>query len=575
MILKFILKYSGNNGVIEKFFIRIANEMGLEIGFERVEKFLIVYVKGNEEELTKYSDNLSKELPLSIFMESVDAEVTENFVDFIPNEFPKINLSPCPRCLKEVKDENNENYYNPFHHCEICGYQVSNVKTEDNYKTIFENIANELKEKGEVAIQTMNGKYKLNTILESDYLVAKDLDVIANYFVSFEGDAKALGSIEKPYLRLKTNYKFKQKFKNMSELFYVKLPDDMILNLLFDELEDIELLSLTKVKKSNYFEFDVKEEENIVAVVTDTKHHIIIPESGERSLIPQYCGSLGKRVLGVNSKFGVYSDEEKTIIDLKENLPKIETKEAEKNFAGFLGVLNQWKLEDKITVGYTFYKEEKTQILLNSPKFGLVEYLNFDFKFASFEDIFARIKMMDETGPKLIKNYMKKENQKFMNALDANLTTQKQGIAYLWGLIGIILGFDTNIDKAYNKLMEYSNSALTKKGPRIDYKMDGKNLNPLWAIRTAMSFKLAGVDDFLISFGVIESFAEFLNTIYETLSKEMDLSGAILVGDMFEGDFLNKTYTNISKNYPTFTPKSLPMSGAIEAYGSAVINSKV
>jgi hypothetical protein len=105
--------------------------------------------------------------------------------------------------------------------------------------------------------------------------------------------------------------------------------------------------------------------------------------------------------------------------------------------------------------------------------------------------------------------------------------------------------------------------------------MDGKNLNPLWAIRTAMSFKLAGVDDFLISFGVIESFAEFLNTIYETLSKEMDLSGAILVGDMFEGEFLNKTYTNISKNYPTFTPKSLPMSGAIEAYGSAVINSKV
>ena len=164
---------------------------------------------------------------------------------------------------------------------------------------------------------------------------------------------------------------------------------------------------------------------------------------------------------------------------------------------------------------------------------------------------------------------------KFMNALNPDLTTQKQGIAYLWGLIGIILGFDQNIDKAYDKLIEYSNDALTKKGPRIDYKMEEKNLNPLWAIRTAMSFKLAGVDNYLISFGVIESFAEFLNTIYETLNKEMELGGAILVGDMFEGEFLNKTYTNISKNYPIFIPKSLPMSGAIEAYGSAVINSKV
>jgi hypothetical protein len=575
MILKFILKYSGNNGIIEKFFIRTAKEMGLEIGFERIEKFLTVYIKGSEEELTKYSDALSKELPLSIFMESLDAEVTQNFVEFIPNDFPKINLPPCPRCLREVKDINNKNYYNPFHHCEICGYQVSNVKKEDNYKTIFENIVNELKTKGEVSIQTMNGKYKLSTNLNTDYLVVKNLSVVANYFMSFEGDAKALGSIEKPFVKLKTNLTFKKTFESNNVAFYVKLPDDMILDLLFEELKDMEILSLTKVEKSDYFEFDVKEEENIVAVVTDTKKHIIIPQSGERSLIPQYSDSLGKVVLGINSKFGAYSDEEKTIIDLKENLPKIETKETEKNFAGFFGVLNQWKLEDKITVGYTFYLNDKSQILLNSPKFGLIEYVNFDFKFDSFEDIFAEIKAMNETGSKLIKNYMEKENQKFMNALNSDLTTQKQGIAYLWGLIGIILGFDQNIDKAYDKLIEYSNDALTKKGPRIDYKMEEKNLNPLWAIRTAMSFKLAGVDNYLISFGVIESFAEFLNTIYETLNKEMELGGAILVGDMFEGEFLNKTYTNISKNYPIFIPKSLPMSGAIEAYGSAVINSKV
>ncbi|WP_236619481.1 hypothetical protein [Lebetimonas sp. JH369] len=54
----------------------------------------------------------------------------------------------------------------------------------------------------------------------------------------------------------------------------------------------------------------------------------------------------------------------------------------------------------------------------------------------------------------------------------------------------------------------------------------------------------------------------------------MVLSGAVLAGDMFEGEFLNKIYTYISKNYPVFVPKALPMSGAIEAYGNAVINSK-
>jgi hypothetical protein len=138
----------------------------------------------------------------------------------------------------------------------------------------------------------------------------------------------------------------------------------------------------------------------------------------------------------------------------------------------------------------------------------------------------------------------------------------------------VLLGFGDNIDEGFNGILKYANSAMTKKGPRIDYKMKDKNLDPLWAVRTVMSFKLAGVDDYLLSFGVIESFAEFLTNIYDQLHKESLLDGAVIVGDLFEGEFLNKVYTNIKKNYPTFTPKALPISGAVEAYGSAFILSK-
>ena len=181
---------------------------------------------------------------------------------------------------------------------------------------------------------------------------------------------------------------------------------------------------------------------------------------------------------------------------------------------------------------------------------------------------------MNETGEKLINNFSNKEPDLFRNAINAKLDTKKQGISYLWGLIGIVLGFSDNIDEAYEKLLIYANSAMAKKGPRIDYKMKDKNLDPLWAIRTAMSFKLAGVDNYLLSFGVLESFAEFLSNTYETVDKESPLDGAVIVGDLFEGEFLNKIYTNIKKNFPTFTPKALPLSGAIEAFGSAVILSK-
>jgi hypothetical protein len=85
-----------------------------------------------------------------------------------------------------------------------------------------------------------------------------------------------------------------------------------------------------------------------------------------------------------------------------------------------------------------------------------------------------------------------------------------------------------------------------------------------------MSFKLAGVDDNLICYGVIESFAEFLNNLYEGVNRDTPLDGAIIVGDLYEGEFLNKTYTYISKNYPTFTPKAMPISGWIEGYGAYI-----
>jgi hypothetical protein len=577
MKMKFILKYSGD--ILERFFIRIANEMNLKVGVKKDKEFTYIFIKGSEKEIEEFSRHLANELPMSIFLNFLDAEVSEEFTDFIP-EFPKRNLPPCPRCLNEVKNEKNENYYNPLHHCEICGYQLNekveikefNINDKDDRKKYFEKIAEKLKKDGIVSLGTFNGKYKLTTNLENaDKLLAVNLGAVAEFFMSFEGDAKALASIEKPYVKLKTNLNFKKTFGISKPSFYVKLPDDMILELLCEEIkDDIKLLGLIEIDEVEFFDFDVKKDEEIIAVVTDTREHIILPERGDRGLIPKFEKSLGD-VVGTNGKYVTLSNKEKSVIKLNDEL---RAKENPLYLAGFYGVMDMWDLKDKITVGYSLYKENESKILLNSPKFGLVEYISFDFNFNSFEEIFASIATMNETGKKLIKNFSEKRNDLFLKALNSNLKTDKKGIYYLWGLIGIVLGFADNIDEAAQKLIEFARSAMTKKGPRIDYKMDERNLNPLWAIRTAMSFRLAGVDDYILSYGVVESFAEFLNNIYETLNKEMELSGAILVGDLFEGEFLNKIYTYISKNYPVFIPKALPLSGAIESYGNAVINAK-
>ena len=381
---------------------------------------------------------------------------------------------------------------------------------------------NELIEIKENKITTKDYIYEISEVKEdSDLIIAKDLDSVAKYFVAFNGD-EVIAFREHPILHLKVNINF----RTLTNLFRVssydvKLSDEYIDE--FFEKFNTPLLGI-KVIKDN----------SLKGVVTDTKNHKFIITSGEKYLVFP---------------------------------PQKEYDENNKPYFGYFGVLNQYNLTDKNTMAFPFYKKYPSKVLMNSPKFGLVDYVDFDVNYTSFEEIFAQISL-DENSKKLIANYSKKEPELFNNALSSDLNTDYKGIYFVWGLIGCVLGFGKNIEDSAKKVIELANDALTKKGPRIDYKLKDKNLDATWAIRTAMSFKLAGVDDNLICYGVIESFAEFLNNLYEGVNRDTELHGAIIVGDLYEGELLNKVYTYVSKNYSTFTPKALPISGAIEGYGA-------
>ncbi|QCT94396.1 hypothetical protein FE773_04160 [Caminibacter mediatlanticus TB-2] len=576
MILRFKIKTTSTQGIFEKIAIRVSNEVNIKLGLSRDNDFLYIYVEGDVEKIEEFSKKLSIDLPMSIFIDNLDAEVVEEFKDDLKRDFPKISLPPCPKCLREVKDRENKNYYNPFHHCEVCGYNTINQWKMENGKLLFEKLANKLKNEGKIYIQTMNGAYEVTTNLEDvEIVVASDLGSVAKFFMSFEGDDKALGSIEKPLIKLKTNLNFKKEFIGKNA-YYVKLPDCMILELLFEEVKnEIKLLGLKKIENPTDFKFEVKNKYKPLKVVVANAKDILVYE-GDRGLLPKYENFITNKFAGIYKEYISYGKEDKTIID-KDVDVSFEKKESKEVYAGFFGVLRQWELENKTIIGYTFYKNGENKILIYSPKFGLVEYIDFNFRFSSFEEIFALISSMNETGKKLIENFSKKREDLFNRALNLDISSNKNGIYYLWGIIGMLLGFGNNIDEGFNKLVENANDALTKKGPRIDYKMrDNSNLlNPLWAIRTAMSFHLAGVDDNLLSYGVIESFAEFLSNQYDILNRESSLDGAIIVGDLFEGVLLEKIYSYISKNYKVYIPKALSISGPIESFGSLVINAKV
>jgi len=396
----------------------------------------------------------------------------------------------------------------------------------ENEEVKIYNFSNELIEIDNNLITTKNYIYEIGEVKEdSDLIIAKNLDSVAKFFVAFNGD-EVIAYRENPILHLNVNLNF----RNLTKLFKVSAFDvrisDEFIEPFFEKFKT-PLLG-AKVIKDN----------SLKGVVTDNKHKFIIT-SGSNFLI---------------------------------KLPQKEYDKDKKPYFGYFGVLNQYNLIDKNTMAFPFYKKYPSKVLLNSPKFGLVDYLSFELNYNSFEEIFAEISL-DETGKKLIKNFSTKYPELFKNGLNSNLKTDYKGIYFVWGVIGCLLGFGKDIETSAQKLLKLSNEALTKKGPRIDYKLKDKKFNPIWTIRTAISFKLAGVDDNLISYGVIESFAEFLNNLYEGVNRDTELSGAVIVGDLFEGELLNKTYSYLSKNYPTFTPKAVPISGEIEGYGAWCLES--
>ena len=83
-------------------------------------------------------------------------------------------------------------------------------------------------------------------------------------------------------------------------------------------------------------------------------------------------------------------------------------------------------------------------------------------------------------------------------------------------------------------------------------------LIPDLAIRSAMSFKLAGVDEYLLSFGFIDSLADFIAQQAELADANIAINGVALSGSLFENrQLLMRTYNALSSNYKIYRNERL------------------
>ena len=533
MILEYQLDFRSNHRIYEKYFVKLLDKYNLEGKVLREGFISKLYVEINEtQNFNNFLQEFSENIPHSIFLYNVKTEVIPEFPETkerINFSFEKKEILPfCLNCLKTVFNKDSEDYYNIFTQCDICGYNISGDNR--NYQKDFENIAKIIADNKKIKITTFYGNYILgkleNSLNDINFdILAYDYATIATYTHAIDYELKALAAIEKPFIKLKTNIKFKTEIEELqNELIRFKLPDDFILQLLMTELNklNINMVFLTKdnLEFDEFINFLTPIEQEPLEVVASPTNVLIL--KGNKSL-PKTQNLNKSKIPSINAINSVIEEH---------NLTK-----KYKNFAGIY-----------------LSKKYKNIILVYGEKYGIKEYLLLEFKFNSITEILENIASSGESGKKLINNFKINYNDLYDKIKDIKFEKNIFNIYEVWGIFGIILGLanTTDIQEA-SKIMEKNTMLfLGDKAPRIDYKIVQRNgvtsIQIFKTLQTALSFKLAGIDDLSLSYGFIDSFVEFLSNELDDLKEYMNIEAVIVAGNLLEN---NKLFAKITREFST------------------------
>jgi len=607
MILKFVFEYCSTSLVYEKILLRTLKDSSLNGVLQKDNLSLFMFVEADEDRLEEFAKVLSKELPHSLFLKSSKVEVVEKMpqVDFKLPNYPRRDLPFCPKCFREALQSSD-----PFTKCEVCGYGVQ--KSELIYKNfakeirgnneeIFINLANAVKNGAIVKVKTFNGYKKIAKATKESYDNFKDgfellfCDTFsANETIPLrKGEVLALGSFEKPCINLPISKKLLEMYPFFEDVDRVeaRMSDDLMLELMMQYLRkiDIDMVMMGDIKEDENFhialdfEGDVKRADDLKVIVLNDGTALL--SEGDKTLLPKANDNFSSLPIKAFSKKYVSINTDNYIItyDKTKNLPEVlntfylkdESKEDntyEASHGAFYSVIAENALFDKVVSGVYLSKEYNDKLMIYSKRFGLVDYLEFGYKFVdNSKELLDLMSKSGKNAKKLVENY----RNKFEDADDKRFEFEKMGDIYkLWGVLSIVLGFyeGADVKNGAKVLCENANSFKGKKGPRIDYKLiregDKARLDSLRVIKTAMSFKLAGIDAPTLCFGVVESFAEFVSNLMDEISQDYEIDGVCMNGSLFSLEKLvDKFYTITTKNYTVWTNKEFTLDETNLSYG--------
>ncbi len=552
MILLFELNCLSKNYVLENLIDELCSDFKITYKIARVDNTIKLFIEDEIERLEEFSDYIPTRLPLSIFLKSTIVEVVEEILQK-SEEIPKclLNLPFTPKALLECRDNlspfvNNEIGASSFDAKNILlkdkDALVLSASKKDEFDSFYTKIAQIIDSGEEVYIDSISGKYCIGKVDDSfsnkDFIItATDFSLISKMIIAKENELKALVSLEKPIIKFRLNSIYKAKNILPNSRVKVQFPDELLLQNICERLNTLGVDFIYRVKeKSSTCRYSIEIDGKYSLI---PKIEVSVLENGE-ILILNGNGYSSKQTRDSFKKFDIVSH------------------------AQFASVMQEHNLFEKGISCFYLSKTHDDLMMHFSQKLGMLELVKVPV-IKDMKEIFNIIESTD-IGRRLVANYKKHFRSFYDNALSISIPDETPNSIYsVWGIISVVLGMSEKLEGAAEKIIEFAEDFSAKKGPKIDYVLHDKtsiksDLNMIEALRTAMSYRLAGVEDMTLSFGIVESCSLFLSTLTDSNIENLSSEGTVLCGSLFASkDFAENSCKHILPNSKIYMNIELPI----------------
>ncbi|GAA8665689.1 hydrogenase biosynthesis protein HydE [Helicobacter pylori] len=440
------------------------------------------YLQASAEITLEFAQKLSEILPFSLDFSFLSLkEITEPLDE---NLFQTASLSkPLFMNAKEHQDFLDKNaslYADTLGLIENTAFKGKMIYSPKELIDCLTQLKGMLKTQDFIPISTSRGVLSFSLKNPSPSVIFSDLSSVLTCTKLPLEDAKYLASLEKPSIKAPLKSVFKDTFKN--DEIIAQLPFDPILNLLCHILQD----------------------EGIEFVFTHESR------SCEALLHYEALFKTPKCLITPTKKFVL-----------------------ENNFSTFpfkdeLEFLRE--TPNSIVLYFSF--KRPTRLLLHANG-SLKTLLSVKF---DFNQIFNLLKQ-DEKASRMLQNYAAKFPDFYARIVE--LSQYNLGGANLldfFRILGFVLGYSEDFHS--HSVISLAKECLRPKGPRIDYKILKDDslkmaLNFSKIMHSAMSFRLAGVENEILSLGILDSLAEFLGNFIWDNAQNFSVQEVTIAGDFF------------------------------------------